>query len=417
MNIALRRKIIDFVREYDEKKAQISEALKAFEDAGVALKKAATICGTYGNTHIDTGNVHKTTLYESLNISAWEHSYNFLNIDYAASAKDKKKYQQAIANPPEFTFDNVAATFGCYVLNRRDNILRGLAEVFSDLDPAFKSHEKMKIGVKGLPKRVIVGGVHSYWGGGKEKLRDIINAIALYEEKPLVTHDEMDALFENEDALLKSRGIRLKRYRNDNGHLYFEPQTLKSVNKALAEYYGNVLADCCEEHRPNAPKQSTNVAKDLQYYPTPQEIVDRVLSDILIREGQNILEPSCGCGRFLDALREKNVHTLGVEVDLGRVRQCQKKGHRILQGNFLEIDPFQDFDHVIMNPPFYGKHYAKHVKHALKFLRKGGTLTAILPITARYDHGLVDGSWVDLPVGSFRESGTNINTCILTIRN
>ena len=69
-----------------------------------------------------------------------------------------------------------------------------------------------------------------------------------------------------------------------------------------------------------------------------------------------------------------------------------------------------------MNPPFYGKHYAKHVEHAFKFLKPGGTLTAILPATARYDHGLLEGKWDDLPVGSFSESGTNINTTVLTMR-
>ena len=69
-----------------------------------------------------------------------------------------------------------------------------------------------------------------------------------------------------------------------------------------------------------------------------------------------------------------------------------------------------------MNPPFYGKHYAAHVEHALGFLKPSGILIAILPITARYDHGLLKGSWDDLPVGSFSESGTNINTTILTIR-
>jgi hypothetical protein len=78
-----------------------------------------------------------------------------------------------------------------------------------------------------------------------------------------------------------------------------------------------------------------------------------------------------------------------------------------------------------MNPPFYGRHYAKHVRHAFKFLKPGGTLKAILPATARYDHGELDdmipksrwgdSAWRDLPVGSFSESGTNVNTTILTL--
>jgi hypothetical protein len=83
--------------------------------------------------------------------------------------------------------------------------------------------------------------------------------------------------------------------------------------------------------------------------------------------------------------------------------------------NFLDTVPEAKYDYVIMNPPFYGKHYALHVKHALRFLKNGGKLKAILPATARYDHGILEGRWIDLPVGSFRKSGTNINTTILTI--
>jgi hypothetical protein len=41
------------------------------------------------------------------------------------------------------------------------------------------------------------------------------------------------------------------------------------VNLALAEFYGEVLADCTEDEEP-ARRQSTAVSRDLQYYPTPQ---------------------------------------------------------------------------------------------------------------------------------------------------
>jgi hypothetical protein len=72
-----------------------------------------------------------------------------------------------------------------------------------------------------------------------------------------------------------------------------------------------------------------------------------------------------------------------------------------------------------MNPPFYGRHYAKHVRHAMKFLKPGGKLVAILPATARYDHGELDDlkpDWSDLPLGAFAESGTNVCTTIAVIR-
>jgi SAM-dependent methyltransferase len=176
-----------------------------------------------------------------------------------------------------------------------------------------------------------------------------------------------------------------------------------------------VLPDCSEE-KPEQQRHGTQVSKDLQYYPTPVAVVERVLHDVYIREWEKVLEPSCGCGRFLDALRKTGATVMGIEVDPGRAAQARAKGHRVMIGNFLETVPTGDYDYVIQNPPFFGRHYAKHVNHGLKFLKPGGTLKAILPITARYDHGLLDGQWQDLPVGSFSESGTNINTTVLTIR-
>ena len=141
------------------------------------------------------------------------------------------------------------------------------------------------------------------------------------------------------------------------------------------------------------------------------------MADLYIREGERVLEPSCGCGRILDALRAKGAKDLlGIEVDPGRAAEARAKGHSVQRANFLETVPTGDYDHVVMNPPFFGTHYARHVEHALRYLKPGGTLTAILPATARYDHGLLSGFWQDLPVGSFSESGTNVNTCILTIR-
>jgi len=39
----------------------------------------------------------------------------------------------------------------------------------------------------------------------------------------------------------------------------------------------------------------------------------------------------------------------------------------------------------------------------------------VLPATAYYDHGDLQGEWRDLPVGSFAEAGTNVPTGLLRI--
>jgi len=431
---ALKRKLSEIVDEYTEKFDAIESEKSAFEAAGKKVSLATTIGGTYNRTRIDTGSLHAETMKMALLKSAWWHVYNGLNIDTIAPANDKKRFEQLLENPPPFTMTDIKDVFGDYVADPWGNILRGLAEVFAGLDPAYKSHEKVKIGVKGLPKRIIINGVKSFYSSGEDRLRDVLNALAAYQGKSLTERAEIQALIENGDALLNewdykdyrgkhirfpARGVWLKTFQNGNGHLFFEPETLKDINRALAEYYGDVLPDC-HEAKPEKKRESTEVSKDLQYYPTPQKVVDRVLDDMYQVKGDKILEPSCGCGRFMDALRDKGAKVFGIEFDQGRANECRAKGHNVLVANFLETIPTQEYDRVVMNPPFYGKHYAKHIKHAMKFLKPGGELRSILPITARYDHDLIEGMgfkhrWHDLPVGSFRESGTNINTTVLTM--
>ena len=428
-DLALQRSLSDVVAEYEHKLAALPAALASFNAAGDDLKMAATIGGTWGDERIDTGSVYEHTLAASLLKSAWRHVYDGLNIERIASVSDKQHFNMAMEKPAPFTLDNIRATFGRFVADPRGNILRGLAEVFCGLDQAYKSHDKVKIGIKGLPKRIIVASVTDH-GWGRDRITNVLNALAAYQGKPLVTHQEIAALLKDGDALLEggekpygyrdeliqivARGVRLKRFANGNGHLFFEPDTLRDINMALAEYYGDVLPDAAGE-KPAQKQASTAVSKDLQYYPTPTEVVERVLADLYGLKGAKVLEPSCGCGRFLDGLRARGAEVFGIEYDASRAAQARAKGHPVLAANFLEVVPTRDYDRVVMNPPFYGKHYAKHVNHALRFLKPGGTLTAILPATARYDHGLLDGRWSDLPVGSFSASGTNINTTVLTV--
>jgi len=449
------------VAEYDAKAAGITEALAAFEAAGSALKIAATVAGEHGGEKIDTGYVREDTLRRNLLVSAWQHVWKGLNLPSIASANDKRKWEQSMASPAPFTLDNLRATFGPYLENPRATILRGLAEVFSSLDPAYKSHEKVKIGVKGLPKRVVLYGFGGFIGGryhsgGIDRVRDILNALAAYQRKPLLTHAELSALEKNGEALrdggelpdpfqsraershnpktikAPARGVWLKTFQNGNGHLFFGPDALLDINRALAEFYGDVLPDSPEAdaERPAPRAGSTAVARDLQFYPTPQKVIDGIVRDLRDRwrgdlTGLRVLEPSCGDGRIMDALRGAGARVFGVEVDAGRVVEAKNRGHLVLRRNFLEVEPgvagglWSDFDLVVMNPPFYGRHYAKHVRHALRFLKPGGKLVAILPATARYDHCLLDDlrpDWEDLPVGAFAESGTNVCTTVATIR-
>lgn len=451
--IATQRTVLDLIDEYNAKAVGIEEAISAYESACTAIEMAGTIAGVYVSPVLTgRGHPHASMMRKNLLQSGWKAIYSRLNIDQIASANDKRLFERTLADPPELTIENARATFGPYLENPRQHILRGLAEAFASLDPAYRSHTKVKIGANRLPKRVILSSVGSYGNQhgsyGRDRLRDILNALAAYQGKPLLTHNEIAMILDDGDALrvdsdrpdpnqskwererdpktvrVIGRDVWLRRFSNGNGHLFFGPQALLDINRGLAEFYGDVLPDVDPEQPERAP--STAVSKDLQFYWSPTAVVDAALDFANVHdlrgwthnppEPMRVLEPSCGDGRILDAVRDHGHSALGIEYHAGRAAEAKAKGHSVLCANFLECPPRAEFDAVVMNPPFYGRHYVKHIRHAMKFLKPRGVLVSVLPASAYYDHRELDGEWQDLPVGSFAEAGTNVPTGLLRMK-
>lgn len=448
-SLALPTTVADIIDEYATKDADVEQAIADFERAYEVLGMSATVQGVFVDTVGGSRPyLHASTLRSNLLKSGWRAVYNRLQIESIASANDKKLFDRALADPPPLTMETAKATFGDYLTRPRFHILRGMAEAFCALDPAYKSHSKVRIGVKGLPKRVILNS----WGGysstyGRNQFKAMADALAAVRGQPAVTWAEMldideqhkggsdavmngralvDRVIGGEDRGYRApdRGLTIRKFANGNAHVFFDKWALLDINKALAEFYGEVLPDA--EPEGVKPSASTAVSKDLQFYWSPEPVVHAALefAGIHSRDAYSygrelpqyrVLEPSCGDGRILDELRARRCRALGIEYHPGRAAEARAKGHNVLTANFLEQPPVAEFDHVVMNPPFYGRHYAKHVRHAIQFLKPKGTLVAILPASARYDHDELSGEWRDLPVASFSEAGTNVPTTMVRI--
>jgi Domain of unknown function (DUF4942)/Methionine biosynthesis protein MetW len=449
MNLpALPITVADIVDEYAAKVSTVDIAISEFQAAHDRMNAATVVRGTYVENVVTSVYLRPDSIRLNLRKSGWKAVYSRLQIERLASAKDKRLFEQTLANPPDLTLDNARATFGDYLMRPRFHALRALAECFVQLDPAYKSHSKVKIGVTGLPKRVILSGVGGYGSYGRDRLRDILNALATVQYKPTVEHDELRRLDElnrlaghqageiafdgtpikgyrdgqDVEWTPPARGVTVRKFQNGNGHVIFDPPTLFVINRALAEFYGEVLPDAEDDDA--QPRPSTEVAKDLQFYPTPRRVIDEVLDDVGLYDlkrhpytkSSRVLEPSCGDGRILDVIRSRGHIGLGFEVHGGRAMEAKAKGHSVICGNFLEAAPNPVFDFVVMNPPFHGQHWRKHLAHARKFIKPEGAIACVLPATAWYDHGGLYGTWHDLPVASFAESGTNIPTGFLIVR-
>lgn len=163
------------------------------------------------------------------------------------------------------------------------------------------------------------------------------------------------------------------------------------------------------------------------YYPTPDPVIDLMLSFVDITSFQRVLEPSAGKGNIADRARLLCAQVECFEVSPLLREILESKNHKVLGGDFLEATPDPVYDFVLMNPPFEKLQDIDHIMHAYKFLQPGGELVAICSPAVFFHQSTkaqMGREWlemrgahsVDLMPGSFKSSGTNVNAKLIYIR-
>jgi predicted RNA methylase len=165
-----------------------------------------------------------------------------------------------------------------------------------------------------------------------------------------------------------------------------------------------------------------------QFFPTPDEVVEQLITVAALGPHHQLLEPSAGTGAIAAAAARIVAAVDCVEADAGYAASIQAGGYAraVMVRDFLSLAPEPRHDRVVMNPPFAHGADVRHVRHALRFVRPGGRLAAVMSAgvtwhkdkAARAFRGRVEasGGWFDeLPAGAFTESGTPAETVIAVI--
>lgn len=155
--------------------------------------------------------------------------------------------------------------------------------------------------------------------------------------------------------------------------------------------------------------------KKRQAFYTPKEVAMRVVLLASV-QGRSVLEPSAGGGALADEVVAAGGRVDCIEIDEEAATALVPRHPGTLNVDFLKVLPAEPrYQRVVMNPPFTRGQDLKHVLHALKFLRPGGRLVAIM---ADKDQPALDefGPTIErLPSGAFKESGTAVSTRIVVI--
>lgn len=159
-----------------------------------------------------------------------------------------------------------------------------------------------------------------------------------------------------------------------------------------------------------------------QLFCTSDNLADQVVEEADIPAGARLLEPSAGTGRLLAAAARSGVdhHAVAIEINFALADQLRARFPQVdvHSTNFLECNgDLGMFDRILMNPPYENAADITHVEHALRFLKPGGRLVAICANGPRQNARLKPQAtrWINLPAGSFREAGTNVNTALVVI--
>jgi hypothetical protein len=170
----------------------------------------------------------------------------------------------------------------------------------------------------------------------------------------------------------------------------------------------------------------------IDFYATPEPLGFKMVGWAGAREYEKVLEPSAGDGAIARYFPENTDRTIiEPSADLASQAQLRTAGARSVTGTFEGYHINNKHDVIVMNPPFGngGKTAYEHVAKAMKHLRPGGRIVALVPRGPAADKNMAKlldpemvkvDEWhltasVELPPVAFEKAGTSVRTYVMVL--
>lgn len=410
--------------------------------------------------------------------AVWEHLIEDTKYASLMDAEAKKLFRSGLDNPAPVNEENCAATLASLYADAENMQNRGLVNIFTKLNFSdYKSNDCFSIGKRIIMESVVEHRSYGWsWDHYRYEKRDALidleRTIDLLEgnqakdpNDTLARHVEATGLSEQE---YEDEIFKLRWYKKGTMHVYIKsPEIRAKLNRMIAGHFGANLADGTD--RPNhadphftgkRKARNTGVSKvDRNAYYTPPAVADIVAIEAGLHDFERsvVLEPSCGHGSLMNAAFKAGCrHIHGVETHIASANAAQEALVKMFDDAGCSTSSYGDdfakvyrcdfekweptyrgdgYTHILMNPPF--DHQMRHVVKAFGHLRKvttnykgeespRGCLVAIMSASIltnnNHDHREFR-VWLKtkrailkrLPGGSFRPSGTDVETILVRI--
>lgn len=235
-------------------------------------------------------------------------------------------------------------------------------------------------------------------------------------------------------------GTILRAGRTEGNKYYLPPTQLErkmyqAVNKVLDSLGGkwnrkekaHIFQSDAEEliEKATDNMEYTDSKKEYQFFETPKSLAAELAKMAEIKPGEHVLEPSAGRGRIADAVRYMyNIRCDCIELEKENRTYLKEHGYNLINGeNFLDSNTH--YDVIIANPPFTKQQDIDHVTHMIKLAKR--KVVSIMSNSVLFRENkktlefrkMIDdmggGLYIKLDEKTFKESGTNVNACIMCI--
>jgi len=249
-DVAIRTSIEDFTKARDETLRLLEQGMRLCRLARATSEKHVR----YGFPHDALPRIDLEEARREIDARWWRHCFRWTGLVKLMDEQATREFENSLKDDcPEFTLENIQTMVLSMYQQQDELFLRGMFNVFRQLNRNYRTNDRQRFEVG---RKIIITCLFDTWWSGQGRLRvshykramlnDIDRCICVLMDEPYQEYSLEAAIQEalEDDDVFENQHLKIRGFRNGNGHLYFkDKKLLRKINQCIADYCGPALAE------------------------------------------------------------------------------------------------------------------------------------------------------------------------------